>query len=366
MAKRKKKMQDLGETNPQLTPLEMGQELLDSMKEKIKSYFIAHTDRMTRDGAVAKFADKRDDQMLVDFAFDSLIKEGFMQSTGVVDGDEVFGHSANGSVLPQLGWWVRTPLKIKKEGAVRIPVQMFKGFLETQTKRRAMINDMEHFAIYDRYLLCNNAAKAMQFIGLHYTDDADWEKQESFDSASKEAENGRKLAMQIRTHSYFYTYMGTGKGKLLWDIYKDGNFSNEKATLYLMYLALGSIQGSRSFAKTNNNFLLSRMDGNDSLVPPEQWSQEIQAIATRRKLDRFKRLMTEYYGVVFVSPKGCHGYYFSTKLKEEDFFKAVINSMAAPDGKQRVQKRKEPTARQKFEEMQRQMSADSAAKWQDF
>lgn len=126
----------------------------------------------------------------------------------------------------------------------------------------------------------------------------------------------------------------------------------DSAICSLMYWALGSIQGNADYQKTNDVFLLSRMNGNDkpeiTKIPQfvgeskakkkydaeraamSQRQQrladyvlqdEIKAIGTRRKIMRYKKLLADKYQVAFYSK--ARGFYFSTKLKEDELKKRV-------------------------------------------
>lgn len=326
----------------------------DKVKEAIKEYFDECNARMTTEDAVDIFGY---DAGAVSKAFNSLLQEGWLQCTGRVGKYNVFGHSKDGKMLPEYGYWVRTPLKIQKECFARVPVQMFKGFLSSHVKRKQMINDMISFATYDRYIYCKDAVKAVQFLGYHWGNDVDFEEDFSKRDSEKEVSAGEDIAKTIRTRSYFYlrVCIGDSKTKALFKIRDDDSFSNEQAAIYVMYLALGSIQGNRSYAKTTNDFLLSRMDGNDTKVTTDKWSVEIQAISTRRKLERLKGLVTQYYGVSFAIPPGCHGFFFSTKLSEDELIKAVIVGNKKKEPSQPKPKDRKPTMREKFAAARREL-----------
>lgn len=323
---------------------------VEKITEILKEYFIKYNARMSKNDAVTKFAGH--DKQKVKKAFDSLVNSNFLQSTGYVKDHgsmviQAYGHSNDGTELPKYGYWVRTPLKIQKECFARIPVQMFKGFLTSQIKRANVIKDMINFATYDRYIYCNNELETEKFLGYEFEHNTQEEEKQA---VMRFANKGKEVSMNIKTRAYFYCRVsgGEGDGITLYKIRDNVNFSNEQATIYVMWLALGSIQGNRSFAKTTNSFLLSRMDGNDSLVNKEGLSNEIRNISTRRKLQRLKELVKQYYHVSFAAPPGCKGFYFSTKLTEKGLIKAILVSIQKREGTRPKQEREEPTMREKF------------------
>lgn len=330
-----------------------GGDSYDQVKEAIKEYFTERNARMTTEDAVGIFGY---DAGAISKAFNSLMREGWLQVTGRSGSYNIFGHSKDGKLLPQYGYWVRTPLKIEKAYFARVPVQMFKGFLSSHVRRKNLINDMISFATYDRYLYCKDAVKAVQFLGYHWGNDDEFKEDYSKSNSENRVSQGEELAKNIHTRSYFYLRVCSGDVKTnnLFKIREDESFSNEQAALYVMYLALGSIQGNRSYAKTTNDFLLSRMDGNDTKVTPEKWSVEIQAIATRRKLERLKGLVTQYYGVSFAIPPGCHGFFFSTKLSEDELIKAVLVGNKKEPGQAKPKERK-PTMKEKFAQARQEL-----------
>lgn len=297
----------------------MPQADIDKIAEEIYTYFKENNARMTKIDTVQVFSQYPAEQVQDAFA----IVEGFkgMQETGYNDYKEygmfpIFGYSKDGASLEGEGYWVRGPLRVNKKGYARIPTQMFKGFLISQPHRKEIIDKMLDFAIYDRTLYCKSAKDACDFLNI----DAD-----SPDFLAKE---GKKVSQAIRTRSYYFLEVGK-----LFDIRDNSQYSNEQAALFLMNYALGSIKGNREWQKTNNRFLLSRMDGFDSPVSPEKWSDEIKAISTRAKLDRLKRLVTHYYDVTFFGAR-MRGFAFSMKYTETEL--AAIVAVKVKDGKQKT------------------------------
>lgn len=320
---------------------------IDAIADEIYSYFKENNARMTVVDAIHYF-EKYSVEDVVE-AFEQAVCYRGMQQTGVNESQkddtggftpEIYGYSKDGRSLKDEGYWVRGPLKITQKGFARIPTQMFKGFLESQPKREDIINDMICFAIYDRSLYCKSAKEASDFLNIDSK------------NPDRSAEYGKRISKSIRTHSYYYLQLSK-----LFDIRDNRNCTNEQASLFLMYYALGSIKGTRDYQKTNNSFMLSRMDGNDSLVPPEEWSWEIRNISTRSKLDRLKRLVKEYYKVTFY---GAHmrGFIFSMKYNDEELM--MLLATTSHWGKEKALKHEKKEKKTQAQEM------EDTLKWLQF
>lgn len=324
----KEEVQPPADVPQEETPKEetLDKSILENLTSEIYDYFKEHNARLSEEDAARIFADHS--APYIKKAFSKVTYKPCIQYVGSVDGCKVYGYSKDGSSLAKTAYWVRTPIKIKEEGFARIPVQMFKGFLSSQSERKSLVRKMLYFAVYDRTLYTKSAERACKFLRI------------SFDNPDNAARRGEDIGTSIRTRSYLYVNVH----KLI-EISNDDQYTNEQATLWLMFYVLGSVQGNSPYSRTTNDFLLSRMDGNDTRVDPSEWSAEIQTISTRRKLDRLKRLVSQYYNVSFF---GAHvrGFYFSTKLKEGE----LMAALAAPR-KSKQKKKETKTQAQKFAEM---------------
>lgn len=134
----------------------------------------------------------------------------------------------------------------------------------------------------------------------------------------------------------------------------------DTAVCDLMFWALGSIKGRKDYAMTNDLFLLARMNGDDKpnkvskprfknsmakqkyeekmsalsqrekLLCEYNFTSEIRAIGTRRKMLKYRKMLSETYKVAFY-PK-TRGYYFSMKLTLEELKSKVESQKLSKKG----------------------------------
>lgn len=195
---------------------------------------------------------------------------------------------------------------MKNAVTVRVPTCLFHGLIKIQDTRfidDEVINRIADYIVYSMKRHMNKSLKEVwKKLGL----------QEMSESQMQDAwKRGKEISEGITSKSFFF--VDYHKMFQLRD--KDPTF--DKAIKLLMYYSLGSIQGKAKYRKCDNLMLLSRLDGNDKrLKDSASLSIDIARLNTRRKMERYKRLLTQAYNVGFYSK--ARGFYFSTKLNSEE------------------------------------------------
>lgn len=201
-----------------------------------------------------------------------------------------------------------TKIEGRNHVTVTVPTCLFHGLINTQEYEykivdRHVINDIVDYAVYDEYRHTIPDLETV-FDKLRLVN--------SKDGMEQSLERGKEVAGNITTKSHYYVDLYN-----LIDL-RDQHVSFDRAVCQLMYYALGSIQGRKPFTKTINQMVLSRMDGYDTMLnDPGQLSPDLQRINTRRKMEKYRKMLTENYGVAFYS-NHMHGYFFTTKLSKYD------------------------------------------------
>ena len=197
---------------------------------------------------------------------------------------------------------------------LQIPIQLIKGLMMSPPKRVAAINDIISYAVFEIFVkfggtMEKTLPKVYDFLGIT--------NEGGIKGMIKSCQQGADVAAKIRTKSYFFI----DKSKLF--KLRDNAYSNDLYVAMTMFFALGSIQGKQSYWKSTNLFMLSRMDGRDKTISSaDRLSAPVKKINTRRKLDKFKGMLEEHFGVSFWGYR-MRGFYFSTKLSKEELIKKV-------------------------------------------
>ena len=216
------------------------------------------------------------------------------------------------------------------------PCSVWRRFLESDGCRTEVLSN---------HLYC---AVAKEFDGLTDISDENKRFQKACDNLSctigskhECLEYGHNLNSNYKKDAIFSINSET-----YWDFH-DNYKSEDECTLLLAYLALKSIIGTKSYAKTNKEMWLSRMngktrveyrvkkDGSKELV----LSESIKKWNTHYGVRKLKELLWKYYHVSFYS-KSVHGFYASISLDDKGLVAMV----------QKV--KKEPTLHDEFKNAQ--------------
>lgn len=207
---------------------------------------------------------------------------------------------------------------------LQIPVQLLRGFLKNPLKRYEAINDMIAYAVFDVFRKFTKTGKDQDTVLPKVYDFLGVTNKGGIEAMKKTLNRGDEIASTIKTKSCFFI----DKHRLF--ELRDKTFSYDLYVAMTMYFALGSIQGKEPYWKATNLFLLSRMDGKDKTVSSaERLSAPIKKINTRRKLDKYKGILEEHYGVSFFG-YGVRGFFFSTKLSEKELIEKIVITKVKP------------------------------------
>jgi hypothetical protein len=127
----------------------------------------------------------------------------------------------------------------------------------------------------------------------------------------------------------------TGISKKMFFDFKLNEKSDFDKICLLAFLALKSIIQDQTYAKIDNQYLLSRMDGSQKSIPIERLSEEVKKYSTRHHLDSIKYELKINWHLVYFS-KHTRGFYVSFKLSLVDLI--VIAEKRRKSYKLKVQK----------------------------
>ncbi len=196
-------------------------------------------------------------------------------------------------------------------------------------KKFDAINDIIAYAVFDTFKKFTKNGKDQDKVLPKVYDFLKMSNSNGLDGMKCTLDRGDKIANSIKTKSYFFI----DKSRLF--ELRDNSYSYDLYVAMTMFFALGSIQGKQSFWKATNLFLLSRMDGRDKTISnADRLSAPVKKINTRRKLDKYKGILEEHFGVSFWGFR-MRGFYFSTKLSKEELIKKVTE----PQQKQKKQEK---------------------------
>lgn len=249
--------------------------------------------------------------------------------------------------------------KRKSKGVfVTIPSRLMQGFLSVRGNDIVscdVVNGIIDYSIYTEQARTNKTLpEVYQALAIHVADPAN--EADEAKRMQRAWRHGKELFEENnKPGSYNYT-KSTFQVPLsrLFDLRdnENGFLSSVDAICQLMYWALGSIQGNAEYQKTNDMFLLARMAGNDKpekvkqhtfkdgskakqkhdaklatmsqrqiMLAGYKMQDEFRNIGTRRKMARYKKLLSRNYHVAFYSK--ARGFYFSTRLDTAELAKKV-------------------------------------------
>lgn len=145
--------------------------------------------------------------------------------------------------------------------------------------------------------------------------------------------NGKELYEEYKS----FAHTGISK-KIYFDYLKNDKTKEQKLQL-LGFLALKSIIGSRSYFKTNNLLVLSRMAGlPETAKKIEELPSGFYHLNTRYQMDKLKENLKDSWGLIIYG-RYIRGFYFSFNMKREDLiFEAEKNRKS---NKEKARKKKE-------------------------
>jgi hypothetical protein len=189
---------------------------------------------------------------------------------------------------------------------LNFPVQMMQGGF---TKMKKICSDAIDYGIYD-YMKRNqlggfdgfkialmelNLTCANQKMGYNSTKEIYQQVQDSID---------KPVTVSV-------------KKDMLFEFYKNDKSEFEIA-VFLAYVGLKSIIGTKPYIKITNDYLIARMFGYGSIAELEKdYSEERVKYSTRYHLDKVKAKLESQFGLKLYGQK-TRGFYFSFKLSLSD------------------------------------------------
>ena len=206
---------------------------------------------------------------------------------------------------------------MSKQLYYNVPCTLFRDFLKDDSHRQRIFDDVICYVVYAEYL---------RLQGIETDDD------KRFDLACRN--------MRCKTNKEDVMEYGPGMMRVYQkeacfsissDIYwsfRNEYHTDEECALFLAWLALKSIIGSKPYIKTNNALWLSRMDGSTQIKKPfskvcKTYSPQVERYNSLYRCRRLRALLFDYYHVSFYSD-GVRGFYFSLTLDMDDLVKAVM------------------------------------------
>lgn len=170
------------------------------------------------------------------------------------------------------------------------PIQLVEGFLVNTEK---VLDDIFNYALYAHAIkLDHNTDEAKMKAAFN-----DFEVESVVQNTLK---GGRKLYNFFPLKSPF---VGISK-TIYFDFYKNEKTDFEKATL-LAFLALKSIVGVKPYMRTNNSFMLSRMDGKlTSVIDYAYLSDEVRKYSTEYQTRKLRNELFDKWGLVYCQSRG--------------------------------------------------------------
>ena len=168
----------------------------------------------------------------------------------------------------------------EKQKYFNVPIQLFKGFLVNSSN---VLNNVVQYACYE-YAVKNacNFGDAGMYYDVSFT---------NFKAAER---NGKALYNSLPTNS-----PKVGLGYTLWHQYLFSDKTDFDKACLLAYLSIKSILQQKAFMKIDNDYFLSRMDGNPIKVERFDLSSEIKKYANEYQTVKLKKALRNNWGLVY-------------------------------------------------------------------
>lgn len=192
-----------------------------------------------------------------------------------------------------------------KEKYFNFPIQLLEDFMKNDTKK--ILNNISDYVIYEDSLKLYQGSNLEKIISCASNYDI------KLGNNQKTLDNGEELYNSLPINS---PRAGI-KLSIWWDFYKNDKTEFDKICL-LSFLAIKSILGrQKSYCKTTNYYLWSRMDGKVKAVNEiSDLSNEVKKYANEYQTKKIKTSLIHNWGLVTYS-RYCRGFYVSYKLTLE-------------------------------------------------
>ncbi len=191
----------------------------------------------------------------------------------------------------------------KVERYFNAPIQLYKGFvLDCDT----CLFNIVRYACFE-YTIKNDCTikDAVNFYGINIGDNTKSNLQRAF-------EIGKELHEKIPINSPM-----VGINKEVFFKYKSEDKTEFEKICLLAYLSIKSIVQNKSYCKIDNKFLLSRMDGNPSVIDLNKLSPEIKKHSKEYQLVKIKNELIKSWNLKHYS-RYTRGFYVSFSMELED------------------------------------------------
>jgi hypothetical protein len=193
-----------------------------------------------------------------------------------------------------------------KEKYFNFPIQLLEDFMKNDPQK--ILNNISDYVIYEDSLKLYEGSNLEKIISCASNYNM------TLGNNEKTLVNGKELYNSLPINS---PRAGI-KLSIWWDFYKNKKNEFDKICL-LSFLAIKSILGrQKSYCKTTNFYLWSRMDGKVKAVN-DVWdlSIEIREYANEYQTKKIKAALIHNWGLVTYS-RYCRGFYISYKLSLEE------------------------------------------------
>ncbi len=193
-----------------------------------------------------------------------------------------------------------------KEKYFNFPIQLLEGFMKNDPQK--ILNNISDYVIYEDSLKLYEGSNLEKIISCASNYNM------TLGNNEKTLVNGKELYNSLPLNS---PRAGI-KLSIWWDFYKNDKTEFDKICL-LSFLAIKSILGrQKSYCKTTNFYLWSRMDGKVKAVN-DVWdlSIEVREYANEYQTKKIKASLIHNWGLVTYS-RYCRGFYVSYKLSLEE------------------------------------------------
>ncbi len=181
----------------------------------------------------------------------------------------------------------------KKQKYFNVPIQIFKGFLVNST---TVLSDVADYACYE-YTVKN---------GCNFGDAARY-----YDVAFTNLKEGEKIGKAL-FNSFPNNSPKVGLGFTLWHQYYFSDKTDFDKACLLAFLSIKSILQQKAFMKIDNDYFLSRMDGNPRKVERFDLSSEIKKYANEYQTVKLKKALRNNWGLVYYA-RFTRGFYVAFK-----------------------------------------------------
>lgn len=192
---------------------------------------------------------------------------------------------------------------------INIPIQLLSGFLEDS---RTPIRNMYYYSLYAHVIsLSKGTVKERYKIACEYLNFQELDREENL-------RRGKFLYERYQNSPM------TGVGRMIYSEYNRQEKSDFEKACFLAFHALKSIVGNKTFQKTDNRLLWSRMDGQVKTIGENsEFSEKLRFFTQEYQTLKIKRELQENWGLVYYA-QHTRGFYVSFKLDLKSLIREAL------------------------------------------